>query len=79
MIERYPIKTIAIFGSFARNEQNEQSDLDILVEFNDKIGIGFIQLADDLEDYLKIKVDLISKKGLKSKYLEAIEPDLIYV
>ena len=35
----YLIKSIAIFGSFARNEQTEDSDLDLMVEFNDKIGL----------------------------------------
>lgn len=38
----YPIKSMAIFGSSARGEQNEKSDLDILVEFNDKTGIHLI-------------------------------------
>ncbi len=37
----YPIKSLAIFGSFARGQQNEQSDLDILAEFNEKVGIRF--------------------------------------
>ena len=37
----YPIKSLAIFGSFARGQQNEQSHLDILVEFNEKVGIRF--------------------------------------
>ena len=47
LFSEYPIKSLAIFGSYARREQNEESDLDILVEFNDKIGLRFIDLADD--------------------------------
>jgi len=46
LFQKYPIKSLAIFGSYARNEQTEQSDLDILVEFHDKIGIEFIDLAE---------------------------------
>jgi len=75
----YPIKTMAIFGSYSRKEQNETSDLDILVEFSDKIGIRFIDLAEDLEKIVGFKVDVVSKKGIKEKYLKAINSDLIYV
>lgn len=70
---------MAIFGSYSRREQNESSDLDILVEFSDKIGIRFIDLANDLEQIVGFKVDLVSKKGIKEKYLESINSDLIYV
>lgn len=46
----YPIKSLAIFGSYSRSDNTSVSDLDILVEFHDKIGIRFIDLADELED-----------------------------
>jgi hypothetical protein len=75
----YPIESMAIFGSFSRNEQSLTSDVDIVVEFNDKIGIRFIDLADELEELIDLKVDLISKKGLKKQYLKSIKEDLIYV
>ncbi|MFA9392542.1 MAG: nucleotidyltransferase family protein [Prolixibacteraceae bacterium] len=44
MFNDYPIKSMAIFGSYSRSEQNDSSDLDILVEFSDKIGIRWITL-----------------------------------
>ena len=75
----YPIKSMAIFGSYSRKEQNDSSDLDILVEFSDKIGIRFVDLADDLENIVGFKVDLVSKRGVKAKYLKSIDSDLIYV
>ncbi len=75
----YPIKSMAIFGSYSRKEQNDNSDLDIMVEFKDKIGIRFVDLADDIENIIGFKVDLVSKKGIKEKYLKAISSDLIYV
>ena len=75
----YPIKSMAIFGSYSRNDNTRLSDLDILVEFHDKIGIRFIDLADELENIVGIKVDLVSKNGIKEKYLRAIDTDLIYV
>jgi predicted nucleotidyltransferase len=75
----YPIKSLAIFGSYSRKEQTDSSDLDILVEFSDRIGIRFIDLADDLEKIVGFKVDLVSKKGVKEKYLKSIDSELIYV
>ena len=70
---------MAIFGSYSRNEQDKNSDLDIVVEFNDKIGIRFIDLAEELEKLIGFKVDLVSRKGIKEKYFERIKEDLTYV
>ena len=75
----YPIKSLAIFGSYARKEQKDESDLDLLVEFNGKIGIRFIDLAEEIERIIGFKVDLVSRKGLKDKYYQIIKADLIYV
>lgn len=77
--KEYPVESLAIFGSYARNNQTENSDLDILVEFNDKIGIRFIDLADEIEELVGFKVDLVSKNGIKDRYYQSISPDLIYV
>lgn len=77
--EKYPIKNIAVFGSYSRNEQNEKSDIDIFVEFNAPIGIEFIDLAEGLERILHLRVDLISKNGIKKAYFKSIKKDLIYV
>ena len=79
LFSEYPIKSLAIFGSYARREQKEESDLDILVEFNDKIGVRFIDLAEELERLIGFKVDLVSRKGIKDKYYQRIQPDLTYV
>ena len=79
LFSEYPIKSLAIFGSYARREQKEESDLDILVEFNDKIGVRFIDLAEELEKLIGFKVDLVSRKGVKDKYYQRIQSDLTYV
>lgn len=79
LFNAYPIESMAIFGSFSRQENNANSDLDILIEFNDKIGIRFIDLAEDLEELTDSRVDLVSRNGIKEKYLKAIEAELIYV
>lgn len=62
----YGVKEIGIFGSYVRGEQLEQSDIDILVEFEKPVGfIKFMRLEKHLSDLLGIKVDLVTKKALK--------------
>ena len=77
--QKYPVENIAIFGSYARNEQTETSDVDVMIELNGKIGIDFFRMADEIEDYLGLKTDVASKNGIKSRYFEIIKNDLIYV
>jgi len=79
LTEKYGLSLLAIFGSYARNEQTEESDVDIMVEFKKPIGLEFIDLAEELEAILNLKVDLVSKKGIKGNYLKAIEKELEYV
>ncbi len=79
LFKKYPIKTLAIFGSYARNDQKPTSDLDLMVEFHSRVGSEFIELADEVEQIFGIKVDLVSKKGIKERYFERIKEELIYV
>lgn len=63
------IKYLAVFGSYARGENNSLSDVDLLVEFIDTPGlIEFIRIKQKFESILHRKVDLVTKKGL-SKYI----------
>jgi predicted nucleotidyltransferase len=79
LFSKYGIKEMAIFGSVSRDDNTDKSDLDVLVDFDRPIGIEFIDLADELEALLNVKIDLVSKGGLKEKYFRAIEKDLAYV
>lgn len=79
LFNNYPIKSLAIFGSYSRNSATEESDLDLLAEFESPIGVRFIDLADELEELTGLKVDLVSKNGIKKKYWQYMEPELIYV
>jgi predicted nucleotidyltransferase len=76
---KYGVSGMAIFGSFSRNQQTEQSDIDILVEFSRPIGMEFMELADELEEIVQLKVDLVSKNGLKNHHFKAIQQELSYV
>ena len=55
------------------------ADVDIIVEFSKPVGIEFIDLANYLELKIQRKVDLITRKGLREKYLRVIESEIIYV
>ncbi len=78
--KKYAVKTLALFGSYSHNTAvNGASDVDVMVDFSKPIGLAFVALADELEDLLQLKVDLVSRGGIKPKYFSVIEPDLIYV
>lgn len=79
LVKRYPIASIGLFGSIVRDDFTAESDVDIIVDFNDRIGIEFVTLADELEAKLNYKVDLVSRGGIKQKYLDMIDPQIIYV
>jgi predicted nucleotidyltransferase len=79
LINRYNLKSIALFGSITRNEATNKSDVDILVEFDKPIGLDFVLLADELETILGVKVDLVTTNALKPKMFEYIKQDLQYV
>ena len=77
--KKYYIMSIGIFGSYIRNEATEESDIDILVEFDKSIGLEFVSLADELENILNRKVDLVSAKAVKRGMMKQIEQEVIYV
>jgi predicted nucleotidyltransferase len=79
LFSEYPLKSLAIFGSFSRNENRPDSDIDLLVDFSKPIGICFIDLADEIESLLNVSVDLVSRNGIKEKYYKVIQEDLIHV
>lgn len=62
---RFFVEKIGLFGSYARNEQNEESDIDILVEFSRPVGFEFLDLKDYLETIFKSPVDLVTVNALK--------------
>jgi predicted nucleotidyltransferase len=79
LADRYKVKMIGLFGSMVRGDFNNESDIDILVDFNEPVGIEFIDLAEYLELNLKRKVDLVSLNGLKENYKKIVEQEVQYV
>ncbi|MCK4311908.1 MAG: nucleotidyltransferase family protein [Candidatus Cloacimonetes bacterium] len=70
--DKYNITQIGCFGSFARGEENENSDIDLLVKFSEPIGWEFIELKEFLEKILKRSVDLVTEPALKPSLRETI-------
>ena len=77
LCRRYPIRRIALFGSWARGEATVVSDVDILVDVAPSIGLDFVTLADDLERLLDRKVDLVSTRAVRPALWAEIEAELI--
>ena len=77
--KNFHVSSIGIFGSVARNESSSESDVDIVVDFDQPIGISFIDLANLLEEKIETHVDLVSKKGIRPQYLSSIEKEIVYV
>jgi predicted nucleotidyltransferase len=76
----YHVKNIGVFGSYVRNEAKGGSDIDILVEFSQPIGlIDFIRLEDYLQNLLGISVDLVAKDGIKPGLEDTIIDEVVYV
>ena len=78
--EKYKVKTLGVFGSYVRGEQKKSSDLDILVEFQQPVGIfEFMELEEFLETKMGVKIDLVSKKALKPRIGKHILEEVINV
>ena len=70
---KYRVKTLALFGSYVRGEQRKRSDVDILVEFEEPIGLlEFVALERELSQLIGKRVDLVMKTALKPRIGERI-------
>jgi predicted nucleotidyltransferase len=79
LAQKFHVHTIGLFGSVVRDDFSPFSDIDIIVDFDQPIGIEFVDLANYMEQQLQKKVDLVSRNGVKDKYFKAIEQEIIYV
>ena len=79
LFQKYYVDKIGYFGSFSRNEQRKDSDIDILVSFKKPVGWEFFDLQEFLENELKLKVDLVSEKALKEQLKEIILNSVKYI
>lgn len=77
--EKFGVTSIGLFGSYAKNEQKSDSDIDLLVELTEPRFEYLSGLQIHMETILKKKIGLIRKRsGVKNRFLEHIEVDVIY-
>jgi len=78
--KRFKVKEIGIFGSYRRGQQKRKSDVDVLVEFSEPVGLfEFMDLEEHLQSLFGIRVDLVSKKALKPAIGERILKEVVYI
>jgi predicted nucleotidyltransferase len=77
--KKYNVSRVALFGSYVRGDQNEKSDLDMLVEFSRPVGFfKFIELEDYLSEKLGVKVNLVTPDALKSLIKPHVMEEAVY-
>lgn len=78
--ENYPISELGVFGSYARDEQRPESDIDILVTFEQPVTLfDLVRLENELSTRLGIDVDLVTKESLKPRIESHVTEDVLYV
>lgn len=74
------VKSLAVFGSFARGESTPNSDIDLLVEFDQPIGLfEFIRLKNYLEELTRRRIDLVTPDALRPSMRESILSEAVHV
>ena len=75
----FGITRLALFGSYARGDQREDSDVDVLVEVDPSIGMRFVDLAERIEALLGVRSDVVSRRAIAPRHWARIEKDLVDV
>ncbi len=76
----YHVREIGIFGSYVRDEQTKESDLDVLVEFDEPVSLfDLVRLENELSTRLGVTVDLVTKRSLKPRIKDRVTDDVVYV
>lgn len=77
--QEYGVSELALFGSYSRDEQTAESDIDIMVDFNMPIGIEYFDVIYLLQEAFKeVSVQVVSKAAIKPKYYNRLKEDLLY-
>ncbi|MBU6230763.1 MAG: nucleotidyltransferase family protein [Cyanobacteria bacterium REEB459] len=80
LLETYQITKIGVFGSYARAEQTDESDIDILVDYEKAPTLWrLIELRDYLSELFATEVDVVTRNGLKARVRERVLAEVIYV
>ena len=78
--KRYKVRELGIFGSYSRGEQKKTSDVDVLVRFSPNASLfDFVGLGNYLEERLKMKVDVVSERGIRPELKRSIVKDVVRI
>ena len=77
IVIKYGVNTFSLFGSYARGEANEDSDLDFVMDKGELKGLQYVSLVQDLENEFNCTVNVISKGSSNKKFLDAISDEEI--
>jgi len=78
-LQQYGVRKLGLFGSFARGETHETSDLDFVVVFEKKTFDAYMDTKEFLEDLFKRQVDLVISDAIKPRLRKAIQEEAVYV
>ncbi len=79
LAREFGVTRLAVFGSYARGDQHDGSDVDILVEVAPSIGLRFVDLAERIEALLGVRTEVISRRAIPPRHWALIEKDLLDV
>lgn len=79
LADKFNVREVGYFGSFARGDYGANSDIDILVEFSTTPGWEFFMLEEYLENVFNRKVDLVTKAALRAELKEQILQSVQYI
>ncbi|HMN24919.1 MAG TPA: nucleotidyltransferase family protein [Ignavibacteriaceae bacterium] len=78
LLKKYKVNKIGLFGSHSRNDADNKSDIDLLVEFDEKTFDNFIELVFELERLFGKKVDLLTEEGISPYILPYIKNEIMW-
>lgn len=78
--ENYKVTELGIFGSYVRGEQTEKSDVDVLIDYEKAPTLfKLVELRNYLNELMEMKVDVVTKKGLKPRVRERVLSEVVYL
>jgi predicted nucleotidyltransferase len=77
-VRRYGLKRLALFGSDGREDQHENSDVDVWVEIEQPIGVKFVELVERIKDAVGLRTEFVSRR-IKPRYWEVIKEEMVDV
>jgi predicted nucleotidyltransferase len=79
LAREFGVRRLALFGSYARGDQRDDSDVDVLVEVDPSIGLRFVDLAEQIETLLGVRADVVSRRAISPSHWALVEKELVDV